>query len=244
MQALNISIVSHGHGAMVADLLRDLDAHVVVPMRVYLTLNVPEDEPLATASLHYPVQVIRNPRPRGFGANHNAAFRMAGGGAFCVLNPDVRLMADPFPALLAELADAKVGVVAPRIVNPQGGVEPSARRFPTPLSILGKGLFGARLEYDIGKEALPVDWVSGTFMLVSVGPFGEVGGFDERYHLYYEDVDLCARLRREGYAVRLLPAVQAVHAARRDSHRKLAYLRWHLASMLRYFRTRYFATRY
>lgn len=236
---LNVSIVSHGHGAMVADLLRDLDAHVRVPMRVFLTLNIPEDDPLEAASLRYPLRVIRNARPRGFGANHNAAFRLAGTGSFCVLNPDVRLMADPFPALLAELGDARAGAVAPIIVDPRGRVEATARRFPTPLSILAKGLFGAPLEYDIGREALPVDWVSGTFMLFSAGPFGEVGGFDERYHLYYEDVDLCARLHREGYAVRLLPAVQAVHAARRDSHRKLAYLRWHLASMLRYFATRY-----
>jgi GT2 family glycosyltransferase len=236
---LNVSIVSHGHGAMVADLLHDLDAYVRVPLRVFLTFNLPEEDALEASSLRYPLRVIRNARPRGFGANHNAAFRLAGGGAFCVLNPDVRLMADPFPALLAELGDARAGVVAPRIVNPQGQTESSARRFPTPLSILRKGLFGAALEYDIGKEALPVDWVSGTFMLFPAGPFGEVGGFDERYHLYYEDVDLCARLRREGYAVRLVPAVQAVHAARRDSHRKLAYLRWHVASMLRYFATRY-----
>jgi GT2 family glycosyltransferase len=237
---LNISIVSHGHGDMVADLLRDLEALVQVPLHVFVTLNIPEPDPLPAAASRHPLRIIRNPRPRGFGANHNAAFRLAGPGAFCVLNPDVRLRADPFPALLAEIADARVAAVAPVIVDPGGHVESTARRFPTPLSILRKGLLGApEAEYVIGSAPLAVDWVSGTFMLVNASAFGQVGGFDERYFLYYEDVDLCARLRREGLAVRLVPAAQAVHAARHDSHRKLRYLRWHLASMLRFFLTRY-----
>jgi len=81
--------------------------------------------------------------------------------------------------------------------------------------------------------------VSGTFMVLGADAYRQVGGFDERYFLYYEDVDLCARLRAEGYVTRIVPAVQAVHAARYDSHRHWRYLRWHLMSMLRYFITRY-----
>ncbi len=75
-------------------------------------------------------------------------------------------------------------------------------------------------------------------MLFRSEVYSELAGFDERYFLYYEDVDLCRRLRRRGYDVRLLPSVSAVHDARRESRRSLRHLRWHLASMLRFMVTR------
>ena len=65
--------------------------------------------------------------------------------------------------------------------------------------------------------------------------FEKLRGFDERYFLYYEDVDLCARLNLQGYAVALCPAATVVHHAQRSSHQSIKYLRWHLLSMLRFF---------
>jgi GT2 family glycosyltransferase len=76
------------------------------------------------------------------------------------------------------------------------------------------------------------------FMLFRSAVFAELQGFDERYYLYYEDVDLCRRLRGRGYDVRLVPSVSATHDARRESRRSLRHLRWHIASMLCYFATR------
>jgi GT2 family glycosyltransferase len=76
------------------------------------------------------------------------------------------------------------------------------------------------------------------FMLFRSAAFRKVGGFDERYFLYYEDVDLCARLRRAGYDIRVEAAVRVVHDARRDSRRSVRYMAWHLSSILRYFLTR------
>ncbi|HEX4984468.1 MAG TPA: glycosyltransferase family 2 protein [Burkholderiales bacterium] len=233
-----VSIVSHGHGTLVTALLADLAAHCGDSISVVLTLNVPE--PLAPdAALPFPVALVRNPAPKGFGANHNAAFRQCREACFCVLNPDVRLGANPFPRLIAELAQPRVGVAAPRIVDPAGRVEDSARRFPTPGFILRK-LAGtaAHLDHEIGREVISPDWVAGMFMLFRSAVFAELQGFDERYFLYYEDVDLCRRLRARGYDVRLVPSVSATHDARRESRRSLRHLRWHAASMLRYFVTR------
>jgi len=237
---LTISIVSHGHGALLAQLLRDLGTVVRTPFQVVLTLNIPEPELAEFCVAPYPLQLIRNPQPRGFGANHNAALRLAGPGTFCVINPDVRLTADPFPALLAALADPRAAIVAPMIADAAGRIESNARRFPTPLSILRKALLGApAAEYEFGSAPLAVDWVSGVFLVVGSQAYSQLGGFDERYFLYYEDVDLCARARALGHEVLLVPGAQAMHAARRDSHRKLRYMRWHLASMGRFFLTRY-----
>ena len=76
------------------------------------------------------------------------------------------------------------------------------------------------------------------FMVFRTGVFKELGGFDERYFLYYEDVDLCLRLRHAGYEVILLPQVSAIHDARRQSHRNLRYLVIHASSLLRFLYTR------
>ena len=72
-------------------------------------------------------------------------------------------------------------------------------------------------------------------MLFQSAAFLELGGFDERYFLYYEDVDICARLRLAGHEIVVCPWVSVVHAARRESHQKLQYLAWHIASITRFF---------
>jgi GT2 family glycosyltransferase len=236
---VTVSIVSHGHGALVTSLLADLAAHCKATIEVILTLNIPESLTVGDGNYPFRLKLIRNEVQKGFGANHNAAFLHCMTGYFCVLNPDVRIDGDPFALLVDELRKPKVGVTAPRILNPAGGDEDSARRFPTPRSIARK-LFGtaARLDYRIGQQTLSPDWVAGMFMLLRSEVFRELDGFDERYYLYYEDVDLCRRLRRRGYDVRLVPRVGVIHDARRESRRSARHLRWHFASMMRYFLTR------
>ncbi len=229
-----ISIVSHGHGSLVTSLLDDLARHRPSGVEVTLTVNIPETTG-AFDAYPFPVTVFRNERPKGFAANHNFAFRRTMSPFFCVLNPDIRIVQDPFPRLLAELQDVRVGVVAPRIQNPEGHTEDSARRFPTPLRLLKRKLArGRRLDYEIGDAPLSPDWVAGMFMMSRRSVFAEMSGFDERYFLYLEDVDLCRRLRSAGYDVRQVPAVSAVHEARRHSRRNLRHLGWHIRSMLRF----------
>jgi len=233
---ISISIVSHGHGPLLASLLDDLRRLRPTGLEVILTLNIEESLPFDLHAFPFPIELVQNERPKGFAANHNAAFSLAGGSYFCVLNPDIRLEADPFPALLDELKNRSVAAAAPLILGPDGSVEDSARPFPTPASTLRKALgFAPKRYYEIGSESLSPDWVAGMFLLMRKDVFAEVGGFDAGYHLYYEDVDLCARLRLRGYDIRLVPRARAVHFARRESRRNPRYLFWHLRSMSRYF---------
>jgi len=232
---ITISIVSHGHSELVARILDDLRLHRPAGTEVILTLNIEETLPFDPQSFPFPVKTIRNASPRGFASNHDAAFESAHGAFFCVLNPDIRLAADPFPALIEELRDPSVGVVAPLILGPDGAVEDSARPFPTPSSLLLKALgIAPRRYYEIEGKSISPDWVGGMFMMFRSDVFAALGGFDPAYHLYYEDVDLCARLRLKGYDVRLVPGASAAHFARRQSRRSAKYLAWHLRSMLRY----------
>jgi GT2 family glycosyltransferase len=243
MMPVTVSIVSHRQAVLVANVLADLRAYCKTPLQVVLTLNVEESLPFDPTQFGFPVEIIRNKIIQGFAANHNAAFAHCRSDYYCVLNPDIRLAQDPFPALIEVLADATVGVAAPRVVNAEGGIEDSARQFPTPGSILKKALLGSSVavanRHSAGLALIYPDWVAGMCMLFRSETFRALNGFDEQYFLYYEDVDLCWRLHRQGLRVALVPAAQVVHQARRDSHRKPRYLIWHLSSMLRFFIKRY-----
>lgn len=239
---ISISIVSHGQGQLVHELLRDLARYCMEQVEVILTLNLPEELPFDPQEFGYVIQIVRNSIPKGFGENHNAAFRLVNTDYFCILNPDVRIQNNLFPDLMAGLRDPQTGIVGPMICNPEGTMEDSARRFPTPIQILLKAFATLSTpEYVVGKNPLHVDWLGGMFIMLRSDTFKMVNGFDESYFLYYEDVDLCWRLLAKGRRALLVPAAIAMHDARRQSHRNLYYLTWHLSSMLRFFAKRTWA---
>jgi hypothetical protein len=237
---ITISIVSHAQAGLVCGLLRDLQGLGRDDLQVILTVNVPETLPEEFGLLLPRLEIVRNAAPKGFGANHNAAFRRARGEYFCVLNPDIRMAQDPFAALTMAAQPAQVALAAPRIVDATGVVEDSARRFPTAVSLLRK-LFGLapRLDYPADEPPLSPDWVAGMFMLFRREAFEKAGGFDERFFLYYEDVDICRRLRLLGFEVRLVPQATVTHEAQRASRRDPRHMLYHLRSMLRYLRAGY-----
>jgi len=203
-----------------------------------LTHNVAEHEPFAIERQRVPAaEVIVNASPKGFGANHNSAFARCRTPFFCVANPDVRLAGDPFPVLLSALTDERVAVAGPLVRAPDGGVEDSARRFPTPGTLVSK-LFGGRRgpDYPINRGNVPVDWIAGMFMLFRSEAFAAIRGFDERYFLYYEDADICRRLRAAEREVLYVPAAEVVHDARRASRRNPRLALHHAASAWRFIR--------
>lgn len=230
---ITVSVASHGHGAMVQELVMRLSALPEVS-RIIVTRNIPE---LATIRSASKVEVIDNLVPKGFGANHNAAFRLCQEEFFCVLNPDICLPENPFPALLDALVMRRAAVVAPAVLSPGGNVEDSARHFPTPLGLVNKflGLGDGRYPFSVGDEVFAADWVGGMFMLFRAEDYQLVGGFDEKFFLYYEDVDICARLWKADRGVLVCPRVPVIHDARRASRRNLRHMLWHLGSIMRYF---------
>lgn len=236
-ERLSVSVVSHGQMAMVSGLMQDIhDNCQKLNIELILTLNIDEDIQFQVPDYFYPVKVIKNSTPKGFGANHNQAFKQSLGAYFCVINPDIRFNSDPFAGLLAQFENPAVGVAAPQVVGPAGELEDSVRRFPTPSIILAKA-FGRHKKADyswVGHNIEP-DWVGGMFMLFPKQVFQQLHGFDERYFLYYEDVDLCGRLHLAGYRLVVCPDSRVIHHAQRSSHRSLKFLRWHLSSMLRFF---------
>jgi N-acetylglucosaminyl-diphospho-decaprenol L-rhamnosyltransferase len=98
--------------------------------------------------------------------------------------------------------------------------------------MLGGG--GGRYSFEVGDETFDADWVAGMFMLFRADDYRALGGFDEGFFLYYEDVDICARLWKAGRPVLACPKAQVIHDARRASRQNLRYMRWHAGSMARY----------
>lgn len=228
-----VSIVSHGHGAMVERLVGSLLAFPEVA-QILVTKNIPESFMLPNDAR---LQLINNVFPKGFGSNHNAAFAYCTQPCFCPLNPDITFEGNPFPLLLDALRCSGASIVAPLVKSLTGQVEDSIRHFPTLGSLARKAFGGADGRYVVsqGQRDFFPEWVAGMFMLFRSQDFARLNGFDERFFLYYEDVDICVRAWRHEMKVLACLGVSVVHDARRDSHHNLRNLRWHLASMTRYF---------
>lgn len=231
---VSISVVSHGQAALAAPLLEQLDALAAsYPLEIILTENLAEAPARPVVFRHASVVSLCNPQPVGFGANHNAAFKRATSEYFCVLNPDVRFAGNPFEPLRAQLTVA-AGVTGPRVLSPAGAMEDSARVIPSLSKLLERHLRGRFApDYDASVPLQTVDWLAGMCMMFDAATFKALGGFDEGFHMYCEDVDICLRTHLLGRSVQWVQDSVVVHDAQRGSRRRLRPLMWHLRSMFR-----------
>lgn len=238
-----LSVVSHGHGALLHRLLSQMDAQPsLAGVRVILTLNLPDEifdpSPYKRLDLH----VIRNTTSKGFGANHNAAFSLCTSAWYGILNPDLAFIGDePFTGILERAVNhqkkdtVNVGIIAPLVVANDLIPEDSVRPNLTPLSlacrVIGLG-YNSPLSTQTQRGS-SFFWVAGMCMLVRADMFSSLGGFDERFFLYCEDYDLCARAYNAGWGIHLDKQATIIHEAQRASHRTGRYLRMHLSSLVK-----------
>jgi N-acetylglucosaminyl-diphospho-decaprenol L-rhamnosyltransferase len=236
-QPFTASVVSHGQMRLVNLLVDDLIRHAGPGLRrLVITVNVPEEEALRADHAPFEVLVVRNDRAKGFGANHNQAFKHCETDWFAVLNPDLRLDHDVLGALLA-FATPTDGLLAPTILDSDRTPADAARRVPTPMRLAGRKFGQPRPGPDND-----FDWLAGMCLLVNARAFRSLGGFDERFFMYCEDTELCLRMQNAGWRLRWIKRICVVHDARRQSRRSLAYLRWHVASLLSLWFSRVFWT--
>jgi len=232
---VSFSIISHGQGEIICNLLDDLRKLKDVSYEIILTVNIRESMNYVFQSRDLPIKVLENKKCKGFGANHNSAFAEAQGHYFVALNPDIRLITPEMKPLIDALGIAGTGVCGPKVISPSGDLEDHARKFPTIKSLFSRILFDVREpDYTWDNDSITVDWIAGMFMIFPSNIFKLVGGFNEKYFMYYEDVDICFRLKNLGLKTVVLPTVTVIHEARRSSHKKLNYLVWHIRSTIRY----------
>jgi len=229
---VTISIVSHGHGILVTKLLAQL-RNLPCVSQIILTINIPEQLVFSSDDL---IELIVNETPVGFGENHNNAFKICRYPFFCVMNPDIELIEDPFPSLLESMKLYNVSLIAPTILSPSGAIEDSAREFPTLISLFKKLICSSEGRWPLNNTDFInyPDWVAGMFMLFNSDVFEDILGFDSNFFMYYEDVDICKRLTRKKNKIGICTETKVIHDARRSSRKNFRFFLWHLHSLFRY----------
>ena len=197
--------------------------------------------------------LIANSENVGFARAVNQGLAFTRAPHVLIMNPDCRLVAGAIAALRAELDQHDFcAVVGPRILNPDGSVQGSARGDPNMLTgLFGRSALLGRLlpwvpmakrnvvsdaAIRSGHQSVVVDWLSGACMLARRDALARVKGFDERYFLYWEDADLCRRLRADGRHVRYVPGAAAIHRVGHSSQtvRAAAIRAFHASAYLYY----------
>ena len=238
MNCITLSVVSHAQADLVKGLLRTIDetGSGAFLEEVIITNNIAEESSYYLESA--PVRLITNDKPKGFGDNHNYAFKNSRGKYFCVVNPDIRLKSNPFPYLLEAIKNPSTGLVAPLTVRSDNSLQDSLCYFPSVWQIIKKLLGYKDYRYPIKSEVEPfeVDWAAGMFHFYDSKVFKLIGGFDDKFFLYYEDVDICMRLWLADIRILACPRAIVIHDAQRSSHKKLRFLLWHIGSLFRYFK--------
>ena len=226
-----VSVVSHGHGVQIFQLMCRLETLCFSSVgHLVLTVNVPEPElvkQLNSQVWSFRVTIVQNGEPKGFGANHNAAFKHASLKYFCVVNPDIDFDADPFPQLVSLFSQPLTGCAFPVQLDEDGQIQDYARKLPSPSGLLLRYLW-LRSET---RLVFQPEWVNGAFMLFPTEIFWQLSGFDEDYFMYCEDVDICLRLQLAGYGLAQSSA-RVTHAAHRNSRINFRHLAWHIGSLV------------
>ena len=224
-----------------------------VPIKVVVVDNASEDGSAEMVRADYPeVELIASPENLGFAAATNLGARLVDAPYLLALNPDTAVTEGALDAVLAVLErHAEVAVVGPRLVREDGSLDHAAKRsFPTPMSALGHFSGVGRRPEARGKlaayraptvESGPVDAVNGAFMLMRRDAFERLGGFDEGYWMYMEDLDFSYRLAQAGWLSWYEPDAVVTHIkGGTTGGERSPVLEWHFhRGMYRFYRSHY-----
>jgi GT2 family glycosyltransferase len=207
------------------------------------------DDSLSELCINDRVKYIFNNSNIGFGAAHNIAFKEAyilKSDYHILLNPDVHFS----PTIIADLevkleSDFLIGAIMPKIIYPSGSTQYLCKLIPTPIDlILRRFLFVKDLKEKLKKryelrffsydEEVEVPIISGCFMFIRSSILEKINGFDERFFMYLEDVDLCRRINKQSKLV-YFPKVKVVHNYEKGSYKSMKLLSYHIKSAIKYF---------
>ena len=160
---------------------------------------------------------VFNARNGGFAYAMNEGLKAATGDVLIAMNPDVKIKTGLMGMVNYLLSDASIGLIAPRIVSSNGVVQDGEEKYDT-------------------DRVLKVDWVIGAFMIMTRKSYEAVGGFDDGYFLYCEDMDLCKRMHQCGYSVVYYPDATIEYEGTRSARHSWKYARIFMMSLFRYWK--------
>ncbi|QGY29832.1 glycosyltransferase [Pantoea cypripedii] len=195
---------------------------------------------------HPKIEVIKLAVNRGFGSGHNAVFQKFNQDCDYILvcNPDISFSTGQVDKLYSFSMQRQTGLSIPKVVYPDGSLQHGCKLLPKPWQLFVRR-FGSSLadkmnqDYELRHADYSCSFfapsLSGCFMLISRQALQKTGGFDERFFLYLEDVDLSRRVCTSALPVEYCPGSIVVHESQRRSYRDVKFLMYHVFSAVRYF---------
>jgi hypothetical protein len=215
-------VVSYNTRDLLRECLRSVYASDLPPAEVFVVDNASADGTPEMVAAEFPaVTLIALDRNLGFAGANNVAIRRSRGDRVLLLNPDATIAPDGISGLSRALDRwPRAAAVGPRILNPDGSFQSCGYRFPTVLSELRQSrnvnrvvswVLGPDRGPDLSTEDREVDWSDGACMLLRREAIAQVGGLDERYFLYTEELDWCFNARKAGWSIVVVPSVTVWH---------------------------------
>lgn len=241
-----VSVVSHEH---TDEIINDLQPHLLQAHDI--TFVIKDNTPCIRLERYcdqHSIDYLKNDNRKGFGQNHNEVFlyskikhNLKSDDLFIVLNPDVIVAQQAFRDLNRLMEANCTRLAAPNLFKDRemNKLEASVRIFPYPWDFITSFLMGSRrttVKDRRRSQPMRVDWASGAFLGFRASLYKELSGFDPRYYLYCEDIDICWRASKLlNETCMYFPTVKAVHAGHRDSHKAPnTYLWWHVTSAMKF----------
>ncbi len=253
---LSIIIVNYNTRTLTGDLIESLLEQKLAATEIIVVDNASGDDSVAFLRSDFPeVKVIANPENVGLAAGVNTAFKEAKGEYYLILNPDMISTPGSVAALLSFLdKNPRVGMCGGKLLSPNHKLQYSCFRFYRPLTIIYRRSFLGKTragrteidrflmkDFDHNSER-DVDWLLGACMAVRAKTVREVGGMDERFFMYFEDVDWCRRVWQAGWRVTYVPTAIFYHYYQQSSRRGSIFglftsrpAREHVKSAFKYF---------
>ncbi len=213
---LSIITVSYNASEFIEEYLLSLQKHLPKQTEVIIVDNNSQDDTVQKIRKYSFVQLIENPVNSGFSRGCNMGAAKARGEYLLFLNHDIKINEGAVEEMIGYFkTHPEVGLVGPQLVEPSGMTQQSVTHFPTLMGAVQEYILGQKNKYTqyslSGKGAVEVDAVYGAAMLLLRDSFHRLGGFDERYFLFYEDIDLCKRIHQLGKKVIYLPSARFGH---------------------------------
>lgn len=225
---VSIVILSYNTSGLLSKCLKSVFAHIKSDFEVIVVDNASKDESVKMIKNHFKkVRLIENPKNSGFAGGCNLGAASAKGDHILFLNSDAEVENDPIPKLLKTFNEnVNVGIVGGILENYNGTLQRSFGDFytiPNIITLLFVGESGELKKYVDDKEK-EADWVSGGFMMADAKHFMSVGGFNESYFMYIEDMDFCYRIKKKGLKVYVNPHARIKHLGQGSSNKAFAII--------------------
>lgn len=227
---VSVIIVTHNSASHIKVCLESLLNKLPKDSETIVVDNDSSDDTVSIIKEFKSVKLIESKENLGFGKGVNQAAKNASGEYFFIQNPDTKITDNAIEKLLEFARDKEFGIIAPQLIKPEGGIQESVTNLPTIWNAIKEFYLGIKHSYSQyvpdTDEAIEVECVYGAVMLIKKSIFEKLRGFDEKYFMYFEDLDLCRRIKEMGQKIYYLPFIKIYHEVGGTIKKDSPSLRW------------------